>query len=417
MLPVRQHFPATPLLDVVPTVRAELGRLQDQVQGGARIAVAVGSRGIADLALVVRTVIESLKAAGAAPFILPAMGSHGGATPQGQTQLLAEYGITAESLGIPIRAAMEVEQIGTTPEGVEVWCSVEALRADGIVLINRIKPHTDFRGDLGSGIIKMMVIGLGKRAGAARFHVAAGLHGYEPVLRSIGRVILRRASVLGAVALLENQRHELASISVLRREEIESGEEALFQKAKRLMPKLPLDDIDFLIVDRMGKNISGAGMDPNIIGRGVHGYSSFLGQKDQPSPRIKRIFVRDLTPETHGNAIGLGFADLTTTRLVQAMDRRVTYINALTSLTPNGAKIPIHFDTDREAIELGLNSLGLPDTTQARVVRISDTLSLERLDVSEACLPEMQGRPDLSVEGNLEPMPFDAEGNLAPRLA
>jgi len=282
------------------------------------------------------------------------------------------------------------------------------------VIVNRIKPHTDFTGKIGSGIVKMSVIGLGKRVGAAHYHVAASRLGYEEMLRRISRVTLQSAPVLCGVAIVENQLHETARIAVVPRDEIEAREEELFVEATRLMPKLPFDDIDLLIIDRIGKNISGSGMDPNIIGRGVHGYSSFLGQKNLPPPRIKRIFVRDLTPETHGNAIGIGFADLTTTRLVNAMDRRVTYVNALTSLTPNGAKIPIYFDTDREALELGLGSVGVPDITQARVVRIADTLSLERLQISEACLSEAEQRRDLEIKGALGEMRFDAAGNLAP---
>ena len=334
--------------------------------------------------------------------------------PEGQAELLAEYGITQAALQVPIRAAMEVERIGATAEGVDVFCSAEALRSDGIILVNRIKPHTDFSGAIGSGIIKMSVIGLGKRVGAANFHVAASRIGYEHMLRSIARVMFRSVPILCGLAIVENQRHETARIALVEPGGLEAREEQLCREAKQLMPKLPFDDIDLLIIDRLGKNISGAGMDPNIIGRGVHGYSSFLGQKDAPAPRIKRIFVRDLTPETHGNAIGIGFADLTTTRLVNGMDRRVTYVNALTSLTPNGAKIPIHFDTDREALELGLNSVGLADISLARVVRIADTLSLEKLEVSEAFRPELAGRPDLEVKRDLSEMRFDAAHNLAP---
>jgi hypothetical protein len=414
MLLVKQKFGATDSIDLNQAVRGELAGIREKLRPGMRIAVGVGSRGITGLQTMVGAVVDTLRSAGAEPFIVPAMGSHGGATPEGQTELLAEYGITPKNLGIPIRASMKVGGIGMTPEGVEVLCSVEALRADGIVLINRIKPHTDFSGDIGSGIMKIMVIGLGKRAGAARYHVAAAHLGYELMLRSIARVILAKAPILCGIGLIENQLHEVVRIKLLNREEIEVGEGQLFIEAKRLMPKLPFEDIDFLIVDRLGKNISGSGMDPNIIGRGVHGYSSFLGQKNLPAPRIKRIFVRDLTAETHGNAIGVGFADLTTTRLVQGMDRRVTYINALTSLTPNGAKIPIHFDTDREALELGLNSLGLTDISQAKVVRIADTLSLECVAVSEAYLPLMAGRSDLEAKSAPQNIQFDSAGNLPP---
>lgn len=414
MVLVRQAFPATPPVDVAQAVEQQLTSLQPRVKQGARIAVGVGSRGITNLAEIVGTTIRVLNSWGARPFIIPAMGSHGGATPEGQKSLLAEYGVTEQAMDVPIQASMEVEQIGTTGEGVEVFCSVEALRTDGIVLINRIKPHTDFSGAIGSGILKMSVIGLGKRAGASNYHAAAGRFGYEEVLRSIARVILARAPVLGGLAILENQLHQTAKIALLPREQVERMEEELFVEAKRLMPKLPIDDMDLLIVDQLGKNVSGSGVDPNIIGRGVHGYSSFLGQKNLPPPRIKRIFVRDLTMETHGNAIGIGFADLTTTRLVQNMDREVTYINALTSLTPNGAKIPIHFDTDKQAFELGLRSLGLPDPAQAVVLRIRDTLSLDAIEASEAAVPLLRANPNCRIAREGRRVQFDEAGNLPP---
>jgi hypothetical protein len=412
MLRLRQKFPVAPRLDVAQTVRDEMAVVGSSLKPGRRVAVAVGSRGITNLQEIVSAVLQSLQSVGAAPFIIPAMGSHGGATPEGQSELLAEYGITERELGVPVHAAMEVERIGVTPEGVEVCCSVEAMRADGIVMVNRIKPHTDFSGRIGSGILKMAVIGLGKRIGAASYHLASSRFGYEEMLRSISRVILQTAPILCGVAIVENQRHQTARIAVLPRAEVEAREEELFLEAKRLMPKLPFDDIDLLIVDRLGKNISGSGVDPNVIGRSVHGYSSFLGQKGLSAPRIKRIFVRDLSPETHGNAIGMGFADLTTTRLVQAMDRRVTYVNALTSLTPNSVKIPIHFDTDREALAWGLDSLGIVDPSQLRVVRIQDTLTLEETEVSEAYLPALAGRSDLVAESEARDMHFNLAGNL-----
>ena len=414
MLLAKQRFAVAPPLDISAVVTSELSRMRARLKPGARVAVAVGSRGISNLQTIVTTVIESLRAAQTEPFVIPAMGSHGGATPEGQTELLAEYGITEKHLGVPIKASMDVQRIGGTAHGVDVFCSAEAMRADGIVLINRIKPHTDFGGTLGSGILKMMVVGLGKQVGAARYHVTCSRIGYEETLRSIARVTLQHAPILCGIGIVENQLHETARIAVLLREEIEAREQELFTDAKRLMPKLPFDDIDFLIVDRIGKNVSGSGMDPNVIGRGVHGYSAFLGQKNLPPPRIKRIFARDLTPETHGNAIGIGFADLTTTRLVEKIDKQVTYVNALTALTPNGAKIPIHFDTDREAVERGLNSLGLEDISQARVIRIQDTLSLERIELSEAYLPELAGRKDIDVKREPAEMKFDRDGNLEP---
>ena len=411
MLAVRQMFETSGPLDLRATVQAQLEAGLRHLKPGARIAVAVGSRGIAQLNTIVTGVVKFLQSAGVHPFIVPAMGSHGGATPEGQTQLLAEYGISEERLGVPIHAAMEAEQIGKTEDGVSVYFSREALRSDGVIVVNRIKPHTDFSGFLGSGILKMMVVGLGKRVGAANYHASASRWGYEDVLRTSARVTLRSAPILAGLAIVENQFHETAKIELLRPEKIESREEELFVLAKRWMPRLPCQDIDLLIVDRLGKNISGAGMDPNVIGRGVHGYSSLLGDRSL-TPVIRRLFVRDLTPESHGNAIGVGLADLTTTRLVRQIDHTVTAVNALTALTPQCAKVPIHFDTDREAIERALDSLALADRRQAKVVRITDTLSLEHLEASEACLEELRRQPELVTVSQPGEMRFDGEGNL-----
>src|SRR5256884_575082 len=415
MFVVRQKFPPSPAVDIPAVVRSEFTaqNVLSRLKPRAQIAVAVGSRGIHNIKSIVSAVLDVLRAAGATPFIIPAMGSHGGATPEGQLGVLESYGITEHSMSVPIRASMDVERIGASADGVNVFCSAEALRSDGIVLVNRVKPHTDFQGTLGSGVVKMSVIGLGKRAGAAACHAAATRLGYEPTLRSLARVVLRAAPILCGVAIVENQFHNTGRIAVLQRDEIAEREKELLEEARRLMPRLPFDDIDLLIVDRIGKNISGAGLDPNVTGRWVHGYSSSLGPDNQAKPLIRRIFVRDLTPETHGNAIGIGFADITTTRLVSAMDKQVTYINALTSLTPNGAKIPIHFDTDREAVAQGLASLALPDLRQSKVVRIADTLSLVNLEVSEAYADLVKKRADLEADSSSHEMRFDAMQNLA----
>ena len=416
MIAVRQKFPVSQPLDIPAAVRHEFKaqNVLSRLTPGAQIAVAVGSRGITKIKDIVAAVLDELKDAGAKPFIIPAMGSHGGATPEGQIGVLESYGITEHSMGVPIRASMEVERLGTSADGVEVFCSVEALRSDGIVIVNRVKPHTDFSGTHGSGVMKMIVIGLGKRTGAATCHGAAARLGFERVIRGVARVTLRRAPILCGVAIVENQFHDTARIAVLNPGEIETREKELLEEARRLMPRLPFDDIDVLIVDRLGKNVSGSGMDPNVTGRWVHGYSTSLADDNRQSPRIRRIFVRDLTPETHGNAIGIGFADITTTRLVNAMDKRVTYVNAMTSLTPHGAKIPIHFDTDRECIAQALSSLAIPDVRQAKVVRIADTLSLVNLEVSEVYADLVKAREDLETVEAPREMRFDGTNNLLP---
>lgn len=409
---IRQNFPPTPPVDIGATLATEFAKLRPRIKPGARIAVGVGSRGITHLRAIVAGVIAQVRAAGAQPFIIPAMGSHGGATPEGQRDVLGTYDITETTMGVPIRASMEVRAVGTTAEGAPVYCSVEALNADGIVLVNRIKPHTDFRGTLGSGLLKMCVIGLGKRTGAAAMHSAASRIGHERSIRGMASVLLRHAPILGGIAILENQFHETARLVAIPHAEMETAENALLEEARALLPVLPFADIDVLIIDRLGKNISGAGMDPNVTNRWVSGYLSALVPDGNGAPFIRRIFVRDLTPETHGNGIGIGLADVTTTRLVRALDMRITGINALTSLTPNTAKIPIYFDTDREALERTLESLGIEDVRQARVVRIADTLSVAEMDVSETLWADGQNNPRLRALGAAQELAFDPEGNL-----
>lgn len=411
MVPVRQVFPPSTSIEVRTTVIRAIQKVK--VSPGQRIAVAVGSRGISNLQQIVAAVLDVLQSAGAKPFIVPAMGSHGGATPEGQTELLAEYGITEKALKVPIDAAMDAVPIGQTPEGVDVFFSKPALQSDGVVVINRVKPHTDFLSDtLGSGILKMLVIGLGKRVGAANFHQCASRHGYEHVIRTSAQVTLQKAPILCGAAIVEDQRHATAKIEVLLPHEMEAAETKLYAEARRLMPQLPVGDIDLLIIDRIGKNISGAGMDPNVVGRGIHGYSSLLGDRGT-RPVVRRIFVRELTPETHGNAVGIGMADFTTARLVRSMNKEITFLNALTALTPQSVQIPIHFETDKEVVEQALQTLALGDTRDAKIVRIADTLSLEHLELSEAYLKEQGNLPNVQVLGSAAPMRW-TEGNLPP---
>ena len=415
MLPLQQNFAHSPQLDIAATVRRELAPLRAGLKPGAKIAVGVGSRGITHLSTIVRAVLDELRAAGAAPFVLPAMGSHGGATPDGQAGLLAEYGITESTMGVPIHAAMETEQVGTTDTGAPVVASIEAVRADGILVINRVKPHTDFASEtLGSGLLKMLVIGLGKRDGAAAFHLAAIQFGYEPTIRASAKTILRTLPILGGLGIVEDPHHATARLAFLSAEEMESGEAGLFAEAKVLMPRLPFDHADLLIIDQLGKNISGAGMDPNVTGRWVHGRSAELSPGTAAATVVRRIFVRDLTPETHGNSNGIGLADITTTRLINATDKPSTYINALTSLTPHGAKFPIHFDTDQECISRILDTLAGVERAKAKVIRITDTLTVDSVEVSESYLETISGMPNLKVSGSTAEMAFDDTGNLLP---
>lgn len=388
--------------------------LRCQIKPGMRIAVGVGSRGIANLKEIVKSTIDLLIAAGARPFIVPAMGSHGGATPEGQAKVLSGYGITPESLGVSVETSMEVQKIGTSMGGHDVVFSVPALHAEGVVVINRVKPHTDFGGTLGSGIQKMLTIGFGKETGAANAHRAAAHLGHETVIREFSKIVLEHVSVLCGIAIVEDQHHQTSIIKVLRPDEIPSEESRLLEQARSLMPRLPLERIDLLIVDQIGKEISGTGMDTNVIGREIEGYSTSLHHSPQRPPRIRRIFVRDLSPATNGNGIGLGLADFTTARAVRALDLRSMYINATTSMGIHSAKIPIHFETDQEAIQVALATTAPVEPMQSRIVRIGNTLALDRILVSECCSDLLLKQQRTTVTGQAQTMQFDHVGNLLP---
>jgi hypothetical protein len=416
MLEMGQTYPPSQKLDFYELINQQFAQkgVRDKIKPGMRIALGVGSRGITNLKEIVQAALRVLVQAGARPFIVPAMGSHGGATPEGQLQVLADYGITPESVGVPIEASMEVRKIGAAFDGLDVVFSVPALAADGIVVLNRVKPHTDFRGNLGSGIQKMLVIGFGKQVGASNAHRAAAHLGYEEVLRGFAKTILGAVPVLCGIALLEDQRHQTAEIGVLPPDTIVSEEDKLFKKAQSLLARLPFDDIDLLIIDRMGKDISGAGMDTNVIGRDISGYISSLHPDGPITPRVARIFVRDLTPASNGNGVGIGMADFTTARLVKSLNLKYTYMNGLTSLGLLPAKIPIYFDNDREAIEAALASLAVPDTEKVRVVRIVDTLNLARFQMSEFCQSVLNGHSGVTTVGAAQEIQFDDAANLLP---
>ncbi|HEY4047637.1 MAG TPA: hypothetical protein VGM27_12300 [Acidobacteriaceae bacterium] len=416
MVEMRQSFPPSRKLDFQTLIQEQFSTsgMLAKVTPGMKIAVGVGSRGISNLHSIVKAVVEVLDTAGTRPFLIPAMGSHGGATPEGQAKVLAEYGITPESMGVPIDTSMAVRRIGATLDSLEVVFSEAALQADGIVVINRIKPHTDFRGPLGSGIQKMLTIGFGKQIGARNAHAAASRLGHEIVIREFAKVILDKAPVLCGVGIVEDQHHQTAEIEVIPKESIPAREEKLLSRATSLLARLPFDEIDLLIVDQIGKEISGTGMDTNVIGRDIIGYSASLRTDTTIKPHVFRIFVRDLTPATNGNGIGIGLADFTTSRAVKALDLKYTYVNALTSIGLLPAKIPIYFDTDREALQQSIASLATDTPEKLRVVRIANTLNLDRFLVSEACANLVKGREGVTVAGMAGEMQFDNSGNLAP---
>ena len=412
MFRVRQRLDATPPIDVAASVVDGFSSIRGQLKPGMRIGVGVGSRGISNLAKAVAAVIGELKKAGTEPFIIPAMGSHGGATPEGQVAVLAGYGVTESSMGVPILATMDVEPIGQAEDGREVLWSREAASSDGIIVINRVKPHTSFSKPVGSGLTKMLVVGLGKHAGASAYHAAALRLGYGEALMGLAGVVLARAPILGGVALVENGLHETARVEVLAADAIARREPELCAEAAAMMPSLPFHEIDLLIVDQIGKNISGTGMDTNTIGRGAHGYHLVPGHAGG-KPFIWRIFVRGLTLESHGNAIGIGLAEATTKRLLAGVDTAALYTNSLTSRSVLTAKLPMAFETDTGAIRAMLSSLPDANPVKARVVRIRDTLSLGMLEVSAALAAEVEAHPAVEPLGQAEPMRFDELGNLA----
>jgi hypothetical protein len=416
MFEVQQRFPPSRQMDFQSVIEEQFAAsgVLAKITPGMRIAVGAGSRGINHLSNIVEAVLAVLKGAGSRPFIVPAMGSHGGATADGQAKVLAGYGITQETMGAPLETSMAVRKIGTALNSLDVVFSEPALQADGIIPINRIKPHTDFRGSLGSGIQKMLTIGFGKQAGAHNAHAAASRLGHEIVIREFAKVILEKAPILCGVGIVEDQHHETAEIKVIPKEKIPAEEEKLLVKAASLLARLPFDEIDLLIVDQIGKEISGTGMDTNVIGRDIIGYSASLRADSTIKPHVFRIFVRDLTSATNGNGIGIGLADFTTSRAVKALDLKFTYMNALTSIGLLPAKIPIYFDTDREALQQSIASLASSTPERLRVVRIENTLTLDRFLASEACAELVKGREGVTVADSASEMQFDESGNLTP---
>ena len=413
MVRVKQDFDTNSIQDIPAAVRAEILKIKpaEIIAPGDSVAITAGSRGIAKIATILAEVVSELKKIGAKPFIVPTMGSHGGATAEGQKRILEHYGISEAAMDASIKSSMEVVQIGTTSDGVPVLVDQNASKADHIIVVNRIKPHTDFKGDIESGLMKMMAIGLGKQRAADHYHNVFIRLGYYHVITTVAREIIRQCPIAFGLALVENQKDETELIQAIPPGEIEVSEQKMLVKAKDLLPQIPFDPIDLLIVDQMGKDISGAGMDQNVIARTVMRFHQVPSH-----PKITRIFVRDFTPKTDGNATGLGNADFTTRRLVDKINTHISYMNAITSSCPEAVRIPPYFDSDREAIETALNTVGDIPPQKARIVRILNTLKLEEMMISEAMLPEAGQLDKVSIIGSPAEMAFDAQGNLIPEL-
>lgn len=410
MFRLKQHFDAPTLDDVYGSVRAEIQKLNpsSKIRSGQTVAVAAGSRGIANIDVIVKATVDELKAIAAEPYIVPAMGSHGGGTSEGQAGVLAGYGIDEEKMGCPIRSSMEVVQIGTSDFGMPIYFDKNASEADHVVVVNRVKPHTGFAGEIESGLMKMMLIGLGKHKGASVYHRAIIHHSFDTIVRLVGRVVREEIPIAFGVATLENGYDETAEVHAIDAPDFEEIEKILQAKSKEWCPSLPFEDVDLLIIDEMGKDISGAGMDTNVIGRKRNDRRAMEGE----TPRVLRIFVRDLTEITHGNATGIGLAEFTTNRLVDKIDFHATYTNVITGQHVSAGAVPLHYETDCKVLDIALESIGLIEVPNARVLWIKNTLDLGEVEASAAYLDQVSGRDDLEVI--VEPRVVEAgdDGNL-----
>jgi hypothetical protein len=404
---VRQKFERPVIMNVAGAFRERLqqSRVLESVQPEMSIAVGVGSRGISNQPLVVRALIDNLKAKGGKPFIFPAMGSHGGATAEGQRDLLARMGISEQTMGAPVRAAMDVVEMGKAENGLTAWFDAYAAAADGIVLVNRIKPHVSFRGKYESGLMKMIAIGLGKQKGAEACH-QLGMERMLDNLVAICRTALSTGKILFGVALLENAYHETCRIEVIPAQRIEAEEVALQMEAKRLEPRILFDQLDVLIIDEIGKNISGTGFDNNVVGR-YH-----LPHMKSEGPFIKRIAALDITEASHGNGNGLGILDFTTERAFRKFSFEETYPNSLTSTVPTSVKIPMVLKTDRLAIQAAIKTCNIADFGNVRLGRIKNTLEVHLLEISENMVAEASTHPRMEILSPPYEFAFNSEGNL-----
>lgn len=384
--------------------------LNDRIKPGMQIGITVGSRGIANIALIIKCVIEQVKKRRGVPFILVAMGSHGGATAQGQKKILENYGMTEKTMGVPIKSSMEVIELGGPKNGLPVYFDKLASEADGILVVNRIKPHTAFKSLIESGLCKMLSVGLGNHEGASLVHYL-GVKGLRDHMVDFARVILEKVSVLCGLGILENAYDETYRLTAAVPEDFEKVDTELLEECKRIMPALPVSDIDILIVQEIGKNISGTGMDTNIVG-GIREYR----EGEYNPPKIKKIILLDLTKEADGNALGIGLADLTTRKLYEKIDFAATYENTITTTFLERAKIPIVCKTEEEAYQIAMKTIWNLPGSKPRIIIIRNTLKLDEVYVSEDIWEEISHRPNIRPSGDWEELRFDQNGNLLLRV-
>ena len=409
MVRIREKYEDDKIEDIKAHLHNELDSLEIDREKlkGKTIAVTVGSRGIPSLPLIIKTICDRLKQWGAEPFIIPAMGSHGGGTVEGNLQILTDYGITEEAMEVPIKASMDVVKIGEINDDAHtpVYCDKYAAEADGIVLFNKVKPHTDFKGYVESGICKMIAIGIAKHFGCSWFH-RQGFDTFAERIPMVSEVFLKNMNVIMGVGVVQNAYDEISEIKAFTKDKIIEGDHELLQIAKRRLPKMKFDNIDVLIIDYIGKNISGEVADPNLTGRG-----SMPGFEDDF--HCKKMFVRSLTPQSHGNACGLCYADVTTRKCLQSVDWESTWINFSTNMMLSAGKIPVYQNTDYEALRLAIRTCTkLTDYSKARIARIKDTLSLSEIEVSEALLEDVKDRSDVEILSDSYELEFDSEGSL-----
>jgi hypothetical protein len=402
---IQQRFDVTFIQDIAGSVREQFTAFnaEDRIKSGQTVAVGVGSRGTHDLKTLVATVIECLQNMGLRPYVIPAMGSHGSATGEGQAQVLAELGISEPTVGVPVVSNMDVLSLGRLDSGAEVFFARDALDADHIVVINRVKPHTAFRAEVESGLCKILAVGCGRQKGASNMHK----YDLSRTIVPAAQMIIEKTPVLCGLAVTETASGRTHGIRLARPEEFAEVDRLLLRQAWKLFPKLPLDDLDILLVDEMGKDISGAGMDPNVIG--------FWRREGGPrKPDVRTLIVLDLTQQSHGNATGIGMADLTTRRVMDKIDLQATHMNALTSKILRSARLPISLENDRVALETALDAV--PDPPSARMARIVNTGSLETFWATEALLPELRAQDGIAVDDPALEIRFDGEGRLLPFL-
>lgn len=412
MIRVRQQLTSAPLADVTGRVRTETASAlaRSDFRPGQSVAVSCSSRGLDNYPQIVAGLIAELKTAGLDPFVIPAMGSHGSATAEGQAAILAHLGLTEAAVGAPIRSSMEVERIGETEDGLDVFVDALALAADHIVLVNRIKKHTEMFHEFESGLLKLMAIGLGKQAGAAYYHRAMLTHGYPRVILTSARTVLATGRVLFGLGVIEDAFCATSAVGAFLPDEIEAREKEFLARASAISPKLPFDDFDVVFIDEMGKEISGSGFDTKVVGR----IGLPLVTPDPPKPKVKRIVISDLTAASDGNAVGVGVADLITDRLAGKIDMAALAMNTVTGVCPEMGKVPMSLASDRDALRLASVCVGLTPPEKLKVVRIKNTLALEEVEVSEAFARLIESRDDLTALSPAREMDFGPDGYFKP---